>query len=299
MTADWPSVLVGCAAFVLFAAGFHWAGRAWYRRVGGSEGAAVGRWKVRWSLAVVAAVVLLFAAGVAMIGAVHQLGWLATSRESLQIETLKRYGLTSSADNLKYIALSTHSYHDTWGTFPPGGSFTPDGAMKHSWATYLLPCLNYASPINLTQPWNHPDNEKHFRSVLQPFINPDLPGAAFRDANGFGLNHYAANVRVLGANRTMTLSDMADGASTTLLIGEVNGAFQPWGYPFNWRDPAKGINRSPHGFGGPPTAGGASFMMADGSVRFVSEKVNEDVLKALSTPAGGDAVDDAVLRPVR
>jgi hypothetical protein len=38
---------------------------------------------------------------------------------------------------------------------------------------------------------------------------------------------------------------------------------------------------------------------ADGSVRFVSECIHPDVLRALSTPAGGEEIDASVLGPSR
>ena len=68
----------------------------------------------------------------------------------------------------------------------------------------------------------------------------------------------------------------------------VNARCRPWGHPANWRDPAKGINRSPYGFGGAPGAGGANFVMADASVRFVSERIDESVLREMSGPPGAD-----------
>jgi prepilin-type processing-associated H-X9-DG protein len=87
-------------------------------------------------------------------------------------------------------------------------------------------------------------------------------------------------------------------ASTTILIGEVNANFKPWGHPANWRDPAKGINRSPDGFGGRPGAGGANFLMADGSVKFISERTSLDVLRALASPKREDKGDLAALEAV-
>jgi prepilin-type processing-associated H-X9-DG protein len=65
------------------------------------------------------------------------------------------------------------------------------------------------------------------------------------------------------------------------------------------RDPAKGINRSPNGFGGPPSHHGANFAMADGSVRFISEKASPAVMRALATPNAGDKVDESVLENPR
>jgi hypothetical protein len=134
------------------------------------------------------------------------------------------------------------------------------------------------------------------QGFIPEFINRDLGNAAVEDAGGFGLSHYAANSRVLGSNRGMRRADITDGTSTTLLVGEVNANFQPWGHPVNWRDPAKGINKTAYSFGGPRSAGGARFLMADGSVRFISAQVSPDILRALATPAGGEEIDPGVLQ---
>ncbi len=53
----------------------------------------------------------------------------------------------------------------------------------------------------------------------------------------------------------------------------------------NFRDPALGINQNRRGFGSPFT-GGANFLLGDGSARFLSDKIDPKVLKALSTPNG-------------
>jgi hypothetical protein len=79
------------------------------------------------------------------------------------------------------------------------------------------------------------------------------------------------------------MPDLADGPAGTILLGEVNQAFQPWGDPTNCRDPAAGIGR-PDGFGGPHASGGAQFLMSDGSVRFLRQDTDREVLEALSTP---------------
>lgn len=147
--------------------------------------------------------------------------------------------------------------------------------------------------------WDAPANAAYFHCVIPEFIQPGLRGADLTDPWGFGLSHFAANVHVLGPNRGLGLKDIPDGAANTVLIGEVNADFRLWGDPVNWRDPVEGVNRSPRGFGGPRGAGGANFLMADGSVRFVGERVGTDVLRALATPAGGEAVDPAVLQEAR
>lgn len=296
MTVDWPSVFVGCLALVLFTTGVHAAGRTWRRNA--PEGP---HWKLRWSLATVAVVFVLFAAGISLVGIVHQAGWLLTSPQPRYVQTIRWNGGGYSPNNLKQIALAMHNYHDTYGgKGPPGGTFTPQGEMLHSWETYSLVFIGYSTgEIDFKMPWNHPRNRKYFQCILPVFTNDRLPTPAVLDQQGFGLSHYAANSLLLAANKDLNLADITDGTANTLLVGEVNAEFKPWGHPVNWRDPARGINRSPQGFGGPPSAGGANFSMADGSVRFVSERIHPDVLRTLGTPAGGEGIDASVLGPSR
>jgi Protein of unknown function (DUF1559) len=299
MTVDWPSVFVGCLALVLFTLGIHGAGRAWRRTAGDAP-----RWKIRWSLAAVAVVFLLFAAGISLVGIVHQASWLFTSPGPYYVQTIPWAFERYSPNNLRQIALAMQNYNETYdGKGPAGGTFTAEGEMLHSWETYCLVFIGYStsdsnfssSGIDFNLPWNHPRNRKYFQSILPVFTNSLLPTPPVLDEQGFGLSHYAANIRVLGPNKPLCFTDITDGTANTFLVGEINAGFKPWGHPVNWRDPAKGINRSPQGFGGPPFGGGVYFCMVDGSVRFVSERIEPKVLQALSTPAGGEEFDVSIL----
>jgi hypothetical protein len=75
--------------------------------------------------------------------------------------------------------------------------------------------------------------------------------------------------------------------SNTILAAEVAGNYRAWGYPMNWRDPMKGFNRTPAGFGS-PLGKDTLILLGDASVRSISDKVSPEVLKALSTPDGGE-----------
>ena len=123
------------------------------------------------------------------------------------------------------------------------------------------------------------------------------------DAEGYGLSHIAANVRLMpidvvpdSSHRRFTdrmndrsVESIRDGASHTILLGQVVQNLQPWGSPRNVRDPAVGLG-NPNGFGALPHEPGVLVSMADGSVRTLSTKTDASVMRALATPDGGEAV---------
>lgn len=284
LTVDRAGLAVAATAFALLVVGVHWLGRS-VRGPG---------WRVGWSLAAVAGVVVAFAAGVCMVGATHQLAWLATTDVPIRGRAERpRRTLDSSWTALKFAGCGWVNWDGVYG------DKLPDHIANHSWITEILPYTaeGYVTKdIDMNAPWTAPHNRRFFRGVLPVFVNPDLGAVPVKDADGFGLAHFAANVGVLSDGRYRPLRKFKDGTANTLLIGEVNANFRPWGDPANLRDPARGVNRSAYGFGGPPGKGGALFGMADGSVRFVSETVSPAVLRALGTPSGGEPVEPGVLR---
>jgi prepilin-type processing-associated H-X9-DG protein len=296
MEVDWPSVAVAGTALILFTGGVHWLGRAWRRRLAVQDPAR-SVWKTRLSLATVAVVFLLFAAGIFMIGITHQTGWLLNSEEPLTGEALKLHRGSSSEQNLRDIGMGMKNYLGTMGTYPAGGTFKPDGTMLHSWETELLAYMWYSPKgIDFDRPWNDSHNQKHFKCIIPNFINPGFRVPHLVDEEGYGLSHFAANARVLAGNKAAKITK---GSSTTLLIGELNANFKPWGHSVNWRDPGRGINGSPYGYGGPRNQGGAHFLMADGSVRFLSDQVSPSVLRALANPNRAEEIDPDVLEEPR
>ncbi len=266
---------------------------SWYGQESAEQTTPGRPWKLRWSLLTVAALFLLFATGISLVGIVHQTSWLLTSPEPMFGSALKTHG--SGRNNLMMMGLEIRNHQAIYGCLPSRWAFSPDGAPLHSWETRILPFLFDIHEIDLKRPWDDPVNQGHFQKVVPVFINPDLRTAEFLDSQGYGLSHYSANCHTMGGNKKRSLHDFAGRESSTILIGEVNANFQPWGQPVNWRDPARGINKSSYGFGGPPGSGGAHFVMADGSIRFINDKISPDVLRALSDPRAVQEFDASVL----
>jgi prepilin-type processing-associated H-X9-DG protein len=238
----------------------------------------------------------MFVTGMAAAGVAHQLGWLTTATSPLLEGS---GGATSAARraqstyNLKQVGLAFRQYHDREGRFPSGCTTEPHGEILHSWMATLLPFLEQQKlfdEIDFALPWNHPKNESVFKKDVSTYRNPAFDETAQSDGHGFRLSHYAGNVHVVGGTRRLTEAQITDGASQTIMAGEVGDRFSPWGRPGNWRDPALGLHRSPDGFGG-PFPGGSNFLFGDGSVRFIKNAVDPRVFKALGTPSGGEIVN--------
>jgi Protein of unknown function (DUF1559) len=302
-------VLTAAFCLVGLSAGLHlflgWLYREMYRQPGKSEDAGNGvspapsstdralrRWPVRWTGILLDLLVLMFIAGISAVGMTHQMTWLVRAPEPL-VESSMREAVARirSMNNMHQIAIAAHAHHDTYGNFPAGGLFDAQGRALHGWQTSLLPFVeekDLFQQINLGIPWTDPVNAPHFRTKVNVYLSPysGLP----EEDRGFALSHYAGNARLLGGDVPWSIERIADGTANTLLMGEAAGNYKPWGHPTNWRDPALGINQTPDGFGSPLS--GATFAMADASVRFLSEKIDPQVLKALSTPAGGEPTPD-------
>lgn len=258
-------------------------------------------WQTRWTFALIVIVGISFTGGFAVVGIAHQTSWLVTSDDALIYKS--GFGAarrSTSKNNLKQIGLAMHNYHETFNQLPNGGIFSQSGQPLHSWTSQLLPYLDHTAlynEIDFKQSWDAETNRKVFETKIPTLENPgmkflfDNGKANEQNSKGYQPAHYAANSLVLNANSNMNFKEISDGTSNTILAGEIQSKIKPWGDPRNFRAPALGINQSRHGFGSPFT-GGAHFLIGDGSVRFISENIDPEVLKALSTPAGGETVGE-------
>jgi hypothetical protein len=264
-----------------------------------SQGAAntnLRRWHWRWTFSILGLVILMFAAGISAAGVVHQLGWLLTGPDRMLRNKFSNH-LTSRL-NLQSMGKAFHEITEEDGHFPPGALFAENGQALHSWETLLLPHLVTDSwrekpsiriDVDLTKPWTDPVNAVAFRKKLPVFLNPPLGPD---EVDGLAASHYAWNSHLLGIPTPLKASDIKDGLSNTLLIGEVNTAHRAWSDPINWRDPALGLHSRPDTFGGVPEEGYVHFLLLDGSCRTLSTNIDKEVLKALATPAGREAVPE-------
>jgi prepilin-type processing-associated H-X9-DG protein len=251
-------------------------------------------------------------------------------------------------NSVKQIGLALHQFHDASGALPPGHrSLLNRDLMPFSgWPVSVLP---YVEQQVLA------DRAKVIYRVLPfPFIDPPHTGlstvvpaficpsdyrvvtpqvsqrtkklVAFTSYLGVSGRDYSTNDGVLYHNSRVTLTEIADGASNTLLLGERPPSAD---FQFGWwyagigqrgtgsADMILGVrepNLLPISIGskcGPgnwpfmaadgfddacgmfhfwsPHPGGAHFGLCDGSVRFLTYSANP-IIPSLATRAGGEVV---------
>ncbi len=208
--------------------------------------------------------------------------------------------------HLEAVGSALQKYHDREGQFPDGSTYHVDeqsgeSTALHSWMTSLLPYLEEQETydkIDLTQPWSATGNQPAMSRQVPAFLAGGVKET--QSSSGYGLSHFSgvggqveteegrqANVGIFDRRSHVTLRDIVDGRSQTLVAGEIPQGYRPWGEPGNWRTIGNGLNRDSSSFGNANNSG-AMFLHADGSVRFYSNQVSVDVLKRLSTRDGED-----------
>jgi len=190
---------------------------------------------------------------------------------------------------MRQIGLALHNYHWTYHTLPLGAIISESGIPEHSWQTLILPFLDQTflfKQIDLKKPWNDPANQEAFQHEIPVYLSPKSKMKF--SPEGYALSHFVGNQLVLKPGTNISLEDIRDGTSNTILAMEIAENFKPWGDPTSLTEPIKVIGPDKK----TPDSGGSFILLGDGTVRYISKDVDPAVLKALSTPAGGDEVGE-------
>lgn len=194
-----------------------------------------------------------------------------------------------SSNNLKQIGLALHNYHDTYGVLPAAAIVDKKGKPLLSWRVAILPYIdqnNLYSKFKLDEPWDSENNLPLSKTVVRTYVLPY--GDPKKGEEHF--THYRAFVGN-GAGFEMIqglkLNQFLDGTSNTLFAVEAAEGV-PWTKPdeleFDPQKPMKKYLRF--------EKNSCMVLFADGSVRSLSEKLKEDVLKLLIQRDDGKPIGD-------
>jgi prepilin-type N-terminal cleavage/methylation domain-containing protein len=239
---------------------------------------------------------------------------------------------TSCRNNLLQLALAVQNYHSAHTVLPPGCvnetgpvRSVDDGGYHFGWLALVMP---YLDEVNVYRQFDFSKTayQQEGLNLMAP------PGLHCSSSAGGGLAYAGChhdveapidvdNNGLLYLNSSLRLRDIDDGRSHTLLLGEVVSAGMWWtGTNASLRNAGGGIDAGADasqyiaaieaaapdgsieepdeaealrvgGFGS-PHEGGAHFALGDGSIRFISARVDGETFRRLANRRDGQIVGE-------
>jgi len=197
-------------------------------------------------------------------------------------------GRAQGQNNLKQIALAMHNFHDANGRMPAHAIYAKDGKTPLlSWRVAILPYVeqdHLYKQFKLDEPWDSPNNKRLIPLMPRVYAAPGAPPAGEPGRTNYRV-FVGKGAGFDGSPRGLRLVDIPDGTSNTLMAVETNDTVvwtKPEDIPF---DAEKALPKL-----APIHAGLVSAAYFDGSVRMLSAMIDEKLLRALITVAGGEMI---------
>lgn len=206
-------------------------------------------------------------------------------------------------NNLRQTGIALFNWLDIHGRYPDAAHREPDQPPR-SWRVALLPFVeqdDLSKTYDAAQAWDDPVNLPVARTHVFQYVCPSQPD--FEDEQGRCFTSYVAVTgpgTAFPDGKGLPLAEFTDGLSDTLMVAEACGRNIVWTDPADFdaaRDPF-GVNLRGQGQTDSPGMlssyhkTGAHALVADGSVRFLNQTIDPAVLRALTTPAGGEKLPD-------
>ncbi len=199
-------------------------------------------------------------------------------------------------NNEKQIVLALHNYNSAHqNSFPPAYSTSPDGKPLLSWRVLILPYLeqgNLYKDFHLDEPWDSPHNRTLIARMPEVYRCPMESAEAAREGKTRYVAPRGPNTFLRGA-QGISIKEITDGTSNSIaFIDGGDDRAVIWTKPDDWdvspaaTDPFRGIFEAHRSRG----RRGTTVSMADGSVRFFTDRIKPEILRALLTIAGGEVI---------
>lgn len=207
---------------------------------------------------------------------------------------------TVCANHIRNIGISLVNYVNAHGgKFPAATIKDKNGKPMHNWRALILANLDRPDlerAYKLDEPWDSPTNRKLWgwgNHLAADFHCPSDPAISYEDA-------YCSYLLVTGpgtlfpGDKEVHVDDVKDGLENTILLVEVVDSKQRWFEPgdLSFDEALRGINSKEGRCISSFHPGGAYVVFADGHLRFVSDKLSTETLKALLTIDGGETINE-------
>jgi hypothetical protein len=248
---------------------------------------------VHFRLAALAAV---FAAGLVALPACKKKDDDGPPDGPMGLSSGDRNAIRTSQNNLKYIGIAFHNYHDVNNSMPIG-IVGPGGKPGLSWRVQILPYIeqeNLYKMFKLDEPWDSENNKKLISMMPKTYAAPETDPTSgktyYRSFTGPGALMQIPTQGVTTPPgqpfRGPSLFAISDGTSNTFAVVEAAEAV-PWTKPDELVFDPKG----PLPMFGGVFRDGMNAVLCDGSVRFLRGDTPPNALKAMITINGGEVIE--------
>jgi prepilin-type processing-associated H-X9-DG protein len=256
---------------------------------GGAVGAAYAAPRPQGSSGASVLVIVLIVAVVVLVACGGILMALLLPAVSAARESARR---AQCSNNLRQIGLAMHNYEASHMRFPAAAGPRKPGGPPVSWRVHLLPYIEYHhlyQQYDFEEPWDDPANAGIAGTAIMQYRCPSDGGSPVTETNYVGI---VGPETALPADRGVGLQDFRDGANMTILVTEKHQSGIAWPeprdldaatMPMSVNDPSRAGPSSPH-------RGGVNAAFADGSVRFLDNSIDPEVLRAMTTRSGQETV---------
>lgn len=196
-----------------------------------------------------------------------------------------------SRNNMKQIGVAMHNYHSVYGCFPPAVVYDEQGLPMHSWRVLLLPYLDGREALydqyDFDQPWDSAGNLELLEQM--PSVYFAMPS---NDRTTTSYVVIVGRETMFPPDDVMSIRDVTDGTSNTILVVEQNESGIPWTEPRDLDFEAMSTTiGDPQGDGiWSGIQGGTNVGMVDGSARWLREETPPEMVRAMLTRDGREIV---------
>ena len=194
-------------------------------------------------------------------------------------------------NNLKFLMLAMHNYHETHKAFPAQASRSADGKKLLSWRVHLLPFLDAGAlyrEFHLDEPWDSEHNQKLIAKMPEIYASPSLT----REQRKSGMTTYLgllADKTLFASPEGVSLKKILDGTSNTIAIVDANANTavlwtKPDDLQIDLKQPLKDLTGQPGGM--------FRAALCDGSVRGIPDKIDTELFRRLIQIDDGEAVEE-------